>query len=75
MVCEGILNYFGTSSEELLAQGAQKAREIYEPQIQKLTSEKDLLFSENNLLSSKNILLQNEINALKHLLEKNSISY
>ena len=110
MVCEGILNYFGTSSEELLAQGAQKAREIYEPQIQKLTSEKDLLFSEinslssennllssknnllssennllssknnllsseNNLLSSENILFQNEINTLKHLLEKNSIAY
>ena len=40
-----------TIEDVLLAQGAQKAREIYEPQIQKLTSEKDLLFSEINSLS------------------------
>ena len=33
MICEGVLNYFGTSSEELLEQGAQRAQKIYQDQI------------------------------------------
>ena len=66
MVCEGLLNYFGTSSEELLEQGIQRGLEqgleqgvrqtqaLYLPQIEKLTEEN---------------------NFLKQLLEKNNISY
>ena len=30
MVCEGLLNYFGTSSEELLEQGAERAKKFYD---------------------------------------------
>lgn len=68
MVCEGLLNYFGTSSKELLEQGAQKAQEIYLPQIEQLTSEKNLLTSEKNLLVSENY-------KLKQLLAQNNIAY
>ena len=61
MVCEGLLNYFGTSSKELLEQGAQKAQEIYLPQIEQLTSE--------------NYKLTSQIDTLKQLLAQNNIPY
>ncbi len=61
MVCEGLLNYFGTSSQELLEQGAKNAQEFYQPQIDKLTSD--------------NTLLHSEIDKFKKLLEENNISY
>ena len=61
MVCEGLLNYFGTSSQELLEQGAKNAQELYQPQIDKLTSE--------------NSLLHSEIDKFKKLLAENNISY
>ena len=53
MVCEGLLNYFRTSSKELLEQGVQKAQEIYLLQIEQLTAEKNLLTSENHKLTSQ----------------------
>lgn len=68
MVCEGLLNYFGTSSQELLEQGAKNAQEFYQPQIDKLTSD-------NTLLTSENTLLHSEIDKFKKLLEENNISY
>ena len=61
MVCEAILNYFGTSSEEIEEKTRKQEREIYEPQIQKLSSENNLLHCEND--------------ALKQLLKKHGISY
>lgn len=43
MVCEGVLHYFGTSSEEIAEKAAKQANEhaqkIYLPQIEQLTSE------------------------------------
>lgn len=68
MVCEGLLNYFGTSSQELLEQGAKNAQELYQPQIDKLTSE-------NTLLTSENSLLHSEIDKFKKLLAENNISF
>ena len=68
MVCEAILNYFGTSSEEIEEKTRKQEREIYEPQIQRLTSEKAALSSENTLLHCEN-------DALKQLLKKHGISY
>lgn len=60
MICEAILNYFGTSSKEIEEKTRQQDREIYEPQIEKLTSE--------------NSLLHNEIETLKQLLKKHGIT-
>ena len=46
MVCEGLLNYFGTSSEELLEQGAERAKQFYLPQIEELIAKVNQLTSE-----------------------------
>ena len=75
MVCEAILNYFGTSSEEIEEKTRKQDQEIYEPQIQRLTLEKAALSSENTALSSENTLLHCENDALKQLLKKHGISY
>ena len=75
MVCEAILNYFGTSSEEIEEKTRKQEREIYEPQIQRLTLEKAALSSENTALTSENTLLHCENDALKQLLKKHGISY
>ena len=61
MVCEGLLNYFGTSSKELLEQGAENAQKIYLPQIDKLTETVDTLTS--------------ELNRAKQLLAEHNIAY
>ena len=37
MVCEGLLNYFGTSSEEIAEKTREKERQFYLPQIESLT--------------------------------------
>ena len=59
MVCEGLLNYFGTSSKELLEQGAQNAQKIYLPQIEQLTDSVNTLSSENDFL--KQLLAEHNI--------------
>ena len=86
MVCEGLLNYFGTSSEELLEQGAERAKKFYEPQIEaliaqvkELTSKNYQLSSENNQLSSENSQLLFQLEQLteqknKLLLEHNRLT-
>ena len=65
MVCEGLLNYFGTSSKEIAEQARKQTREqddnYYLPQIEQLTSE-------NNQLSS-------QIIKLKQLLAEHNIAY
>ena len=66
MICEAILNYFGTSSKEIEEKTRAQEREIYEPQIQKLTSEKAALSSENTLLHCEIDTLKQQIwNELK----------
>ena len=59
MICEGLLNYFETSSEELLEQGAQRAQKIYQDQIEKLISENKQLAS--TLEERTKLLVQNNI--------------
>ena len=68
MVCEGLLNYFGTSSKEIAENATKQTQEFYQPQIEKLTSD-------NILLTSENTLLHSEIAKYKKLLEENNISY
>ena len=43
MVCEGVLRYFGTSSEEIAEKTREQEKKIYLPQIEKLTSENQAL--------------------------------
>lgn len=52
MVCEGLLNLFGTSSEELIEKGQQDAADYYQPQIDHLSSQVQYL---QNLLKENNI--------------------
>lgn len=59
MVCEGLLNYFGTSSEELLEQGAERAKKFYQPQIEELIAKNKELTSV--LEERTKLLIQNNI--------------
>lgn len=52
MVCEGLFNLFGTSSEEIIARAKKESDDYYLPQLNKLSSQ-------NNYL--KNLLIQNNI--------------
>lgn len=56
LVCEGLLNLFGTSSEELIAKGRMESKkeadEYYLPKIDELTAQNDYL---KNLLKENNI--------------------
>lgn len=54
LVCEGLLNLFGTSSEELIAKGKKEADEYYLPKINELAAQIDYLKS---LLKKNNISL------------------
>lgn len=61
MVCEGLLNYFGTSSEEIIEKTKKEEEAIYLPKIENLTSQ--------------NIQLCSQIDYLKNLLTKNNIAF
>ena len=52
MVCEGLLNLFGTSSEEIIERTRQEASEYYLPKIEELSSQNAYL---------KSLLLQHNI--------------
>ncbi len=52
MVCEGLFNLFGTTSEEVIAQAKKESDDYYLPQINKLSSQNDYL---QNLLRKNNI--------------------
>ena len=52
MVCEGVLNLFGTSSEEIIARTKKEADEYYQPKIKQLSSQNTYLKS---LLTQHNI--------------------
>ncbi|MCM1122667.1 MAG: hypothetical protein NC416_08790 [Eubacterium sp.] len=59
MVCEGLLNLFGTSSEEIIAQTRQEAEEYYLPKLNELSAVNEQLFSQNDYL--RDILRQHNI--------------
>ena len=59
MVCEGLLRYFNTSSEELLEQGAEHAKNFYQPQIEDLIAKNKKLTSA--LEERTKLLIQNNI--------------
>ena len=52
MICEGILNLCGTSSEEIIERTRKEAAEYYLPKINTLSSQNDYLKS---LLTQNNI--------------------
>lgn len=72
MVCEGLLNLFGTSSEEIIARAKKEAKEedaaFYQPKI-------DALSSANSEQSSIINALTSEIDYLKNLLIQHNIPY
>ena len=59
MVCEGLLNMFGTSSEEIIERAKKEADEYYLPKIEQLSLQNDDLSSQNIYL--KSLLTQNGI--------------
>lgn len=68
VVCEGLLNMFGTSSEELIAKGKKESDDYYLPKINELTVSNEKLTFSNKKLASQN-------DYLKNLLRKNNISF
>ena len=70
MVCEGLLIYFETSSEELLEQGAERAKIFYQAQIDELIAQVKELTSKNNQLSSENSQLLFQLKQMQ-----NNIAY
>lgn len=68
MVCESLLNFFGTTSEEIIARTKQESDAYYLPKI-------DELSSSNRELSSANKTLSSQIEFLKNLLTQNNISF
>ena len=75
MVCEGLLNLFGTTSEEIIARAKKESDDYYLPKISELTSSNRELSSFNKKLSSSNKALSSQIVYLKNLLKQNHISF
>ncbi len=71
MVCEGLLNLFGTSSAEIIA----NAKKEYETQINELLETNKQLSKSNKQLSASNRQLSSHIDHLKELLRQNNISF
>lgn len=61
MICEGLFNLFGTSSEEIISHAKKESEEYYLPKINELAAS-------NNQLSS-------QVDYLKNLLKQNNISF
>ena len=68
MVCEGLLNLFGTSSEEIIERTRQEDNEYYLPKIEALTVQNDTLLSQNDTLAAR-------ITYLKSLLREHNIPF
>ncbi len=68
MVCEGILNLYGTSSAEIIERTKKEDAEYYLPKIEQLTSQNDDLSSQNSDLAFQNAYL-------KSLLTKHNIPF
>lgn len=59
LICEGLLNLYGTSSEEIIAKAKAESDEYYLPKINELTASVSELTSQVDHL--KNLLRQNDI--------------
>ena len=70
MVCEGLLNYFETSSEEIAEKTREQDRQFYLPQIEALIAQVKELTSKNNQLSSENSQLLFQLEQMQ-----NNIAY
>lgn len=68
MVCEGLLNLFGTSSAEIIENTRRESEEYYLPKINELADANKQLAVSNKLLSS-------QIDYLQSLLKQNNISF
>ena len=68
MICEGLLNLFGTSSEEIIAHAKQESDEYYLPKLNELSAAIEQLSSSNEQLTS-------QIGHLKNLLRQHNISF
>ena len=82
MVCEGLLNLCGTSSEEIIARTKKEDEEYYQPKIDQLSSQNEKLSTRNEKLSSRNEKLSSrvddlssQITYLKSLLIQNNIPF
>lgn len=75
MVCEGLLNLYGTSSAEIIERTRKEEAEYYLPKIEELSSQNDSLSSRNDLLSSRNDVLSSQIDYLKSLLCQHNIPF
>lgn len=75
MVCEGLFNLFGTSSEEIIAQAKKESDAYYLPKINELSTTNDQLSETNSQLSTSVNLLSSQIEYLKKLLRQNNISF
>ena len=75
MVCEVLLRYFGTSSEEIAEKAREKERQFYLPQIEELIAKVNQLTCENNQLTSKNNQLTSELEEIKKHSPQNNSTY
>ena len=89
MVCEGLLNLFGTSSEEIIEKTRIEANAYYQPKLDsliekniqlksfnnELASSNRELSSSNETLTSFNEQLTSQIEYLQDLLKKNNIPF
>ncbi|MCM1234772.1 MAG: hypothetical protein NC489_32115, partial [Ruminococcus flavefaciens] len=67
-VCEGLLNLFGTSSEEIIARTRQEDEEYYLPKLDELSALNEQQASSIEQLSS-------QVDYLKNILRQHSISF
>lgn len=67
-ICEGLLNFFGTSSEEIIERTKKEEAEYYQPKIDQLSSQNDSLSAQNDNLSA-------QVDYLKSLLRQHGIPF
>ncbi len=75
IICEGLLNLFGTSSEEIIENTRQEDADYYQPQIDRLSSRVQYLDSQNQYLDSQNQYLDSRNQYLTNLLKQNHIPF
>ena len=68
MVCEGLLNLYGTSSEEIIERTKREKAEYYQSKIDQLSSQNDSLSAQNDNLSA-------QVDYLKSLLTQHNIPF
>ena len=75
MVCEGILNLCGTSSQEIIERTKKEEAEYYLPKIEQLSFQNSDLTTQNRDLTAKNNNLSSQIAYLESLLKRNNIPF